>query len=293
MKLHALTIPEDDAQLPSWLERQLVGPHLAALIAELEAVHGRPKSPLGVDEVIGGQLPDVLDRGLRTLPRETIQRLLTQPRLLVELQARVLVEGSSYWDTVAADSPELRDMSDKGRRRFPEFLRRDDQPATIAIRVAWFQRPLFVSLVTTAAVLCVVFAVFHWQSSEVPVQTGWGWNKPGALREDVAADDYLNSLADAAEDWFNQQPQDPRALAARISQFRQGCSTLILADHEPLSADDRQWLVGKCRAWAGKLDGHIADLESGRDPSEVREEASATVTSLISALRTHAAELSG
>ena len=41
MNLIALEIPEDPALLPGWLEEHLVSTDLAALVAELEAVHGQ------------------------------------------------------------------------------------------------------------------------------------------------------------------------------------------------------------------------------------------------------------
>ena len=40
MKLIALEIPENPAELAGWLDRQIVGDDLAALVAELEAIHG-------------------------------------------------------------------------------------------------------------------------------------------------------------------------------------------------------------------------------------------------------------
>ena len=55
-----------------------------------------------------------------------------------------------------------------------------------------------------------------------------------------------------------KRPDDPIDLARRIGEFRQGCSVLILSPHKPLSGQDRAWLVGKCRAWAAKLDAHLA-----------------------------------
>ncbi|MEQ9408153.1 MAG: hypothetical protein RIK87_10530 [Fuerstiella sp.] len=102
---------------------------------------------------------------------------------------------------------------------------------------------------------------------------------------------YLDSLADSAQEWFGKRPDTARAVATRIAQFRQGCSTLILADHAPLSAEDRTWLVGKCRARATKLDGHLAAVEAGQDAATVLTAADDTVNKLITALRGRAAEL--
>jgi hypothetical protein len=117
---------------------------------------------------------------------------------------------------------------------------------------------------------------------------GWGWNRPDALPQDLPRNAYLNHLADAAHAWFNQRPDDPVALAKRIAEFRQGCSVLIQSPHRPLPADDRAWLVDKCRAWAAKLDAHLAAIQSGQDALKVRGEADETINRLIAALRERA-----
>ena len=97
--------------------------------------------------------------------------------------------------------------------------------------------------------------------------------------------DYLNRLADGAREWFNTRPDRPPALVRRIAEFRQGCSVLIRSPHRPLSAEDRDWLVEKCRAWAAKFDGYSAAVEAGEDPLKVRNEADETINRLIDTLR--------
>jgi hypothetical protein len=81
-------------------------------------------------------------------------------------------------------------------------------------------------------------------------------------------------------------------LARRITEFRQGCSVLILSDHKPLTADDRAWLVERCRAWVAKLDAHLAFLESGQPAATIRDQADATIHALIAALRERAKPMS-
>ena len=157
------------------------------------------------------------------------------------------------------------------------------------VQIAWYRQPWIVSLATAAAVL---LAVGIWQfvspPQSQPVVAGWGWNRPGNLSGDVSAPAYLNQLADAAQEWFKQRPEGSADLARRIGEFRQGCSQLILAKHRPLSEADRAWLVERCRAWAGKLDAHLADVESGKDVAQVRSDTDATVRQLIDALRKRA-----
>jgi hypothetical protein len=102
---------------------------------------------------------------------------------------------------------------------------------------------------------------------------------------------YLHALADAAGDWFSKRPNDAPGLARRINEMRRGCSTLILAEHRPLSDADRDWLRERCRAWAGKFDKSLAELEGGKDVRKVRAEMDATVNQLIKAIRARAAQV--
>src|SRR5262249_35293261 len=115
--------------------------------------------------------------------------------------------------------------------------------------------------------------------------TGWGWSRSGAIDDSLSAKEYLTKLADSAEDWSKKTPATPAELAKRINEFRQGCSTLILAEHKPLPPEDKAWLVERCQAWAKKLDQHLADVEAGKDVLEVRAEADETVSKLIKAIR--------
>ena len=129
------------------------------------------------------------------------------------------------------------------------------------------------------------------QGAPAVAASGWGWSRPGALADDLPPAVYLDRLADAAGEWFKKRPADPIALARRIGEFRQGCSLLILSPHKALAAQDRAWLVDKCRAWAAKLDAHLAALEGGASAAQVRDDADATINKLIAALRDRAKAL--
>jgi hypothetical protein len=121
------------------------------------------------------------------------------------------------------------------------------------------------------------------------VGSGWGWDRPGGFPEHLPPGTYLHYLADVAREWLDQRPETPMALARRISEFRRGCTVLILSPHRTLPAEDRSWLVEKCRAWAAKLDAHLAAVEAGQDVLKVRGEADETINRLIDALRQRAA----
>jgi len=293
MKLVALDIPEDSTALAAWLEQRLTGLDLGALVAELDAVHGvSAGSSETIENVLGPRRDAVLTEGLVALPREALGRLLRRPRLLLDLQELVLVEGGVHWQRLGAQAPETRVRVEQGWARLEAILRAEDRavPGKPSIRQMpqprrWFERPWVVSLATAAAVLVMAVAYDQTRGSVTVAQAGWGWNRPEALPQDLARGPYLEHLADDAEEWFKKRPAEPIALAKRIAEFRQGCSVLILAGHKPLPAEDRQWLIAKCRDWAAKLDAHLAAVEAGEDPLKVRAAADETIHKLISALR--------
>jgi hypothetical protein len=154
-----------------------------------------------------------------------------------------------------------------------------------------------VSVASAAAVLLIALIVVQrWPDRAEKGQPGptvaaasrWGWDRPDALPQELPRAEYLDHLADTAREWFNKRPDTPIALARRIAEFRQGCSVLILSPHRPLSQEDRAWLVEKCRAWAVKLDAHLAAVEGGRGALEVRREVDETIDRLFAALRQRA-----
>ena len=81
MKLVALEIPDDPALLLGWLEGHLVNRDLAALVAELEAVHGEQPDNFSLTDVLRDRRDAVLSRGLASLPAEGLKSLLRNPRL--------------------------------------------------------------------------------------------------------------------------------------------------------------------------------------------------------------------
>jgi hypothetical protein len=307
MRLIALEIPDDAPALAGWLEGRLVGLDLAALVAELEAVHGPARKPFALEQVLGNRRDAVLTHGLEALPHARLRILLTQPRLLLELQELILVAGEAHWQQRAASNAsgsESVEALERTWRRLESTLAGETAPPVpvpvavpppAARRWSGAGARWLVSLATAAAVLLAVIAVQRWPGRSGPgsgqpgpnvtAATGWGWDRPGALPQELPRRAYLDHLADAAHQWFNQRPETPLALAKRIGEFRQGCSVLILSPHRPLPAEDRAWLVEKCRAWAAKLDTHLAAVEAGQDPLEVRAEVDDTINRLIAALR--------
>jgi hypothetical protein len=279
MRVIALEIPDEPSELPAWLERQLVGSRLGRLVAELEAVHGVDDRGDRLDDLLGDHRDAVRQRGLAALPREAIGALLRRPRLLLELQERMLLSGGAHWQRLVEASPDLDAIVGPRRRRLAAITRGPRSPA-----LAWRRRPWVVSLATAASVLA---AVAIYETARTP-PTGWGWNAPRALADEGGATAHLNRLADAASEWFQTRPADAQALAQRIGEFRQGCSALILAKHRALNDADRAWLVAKCREWAATLDAELVALEAGADPIKLRGDVDETIRRLIAAIRARA-----
>ncbi|MBT4863886.1 MAG: hypothetical protein HON53_02035 [Planctomycetaceae bacterium] len=292
MSLHSVNIPGETADLADWLEEHLLGLELAALVAELLAVSPvEAQPPPTLDDVFGEDLSRVLDVGLSAVPPDRLRVLLRQPQLLLNLQERILIDGGDYWREQSSNRDDVQDLAESGWHSLSAALRHPASPRSqrrqVTLQMGWRRRPWIVSLATAS---CLLVAVFTWDAFLRPqpasVASGWGWNPSDALPQDVPADVYFTRLADGADEWFKKRPETAKDLALRISQFRQGCSTLILADHRPLSAEDSKWLIGKCREWAVKLDQYLAAAEAD-DPNvqEIREQTDETVHKLIQALR--------
>jgi hypothetical protein len=105
----------------------------------------------------------------------------------------------------------------------------------------------------------------------------------------LPAPQYLNKLADDAAEWSNKKPDDAKAVAQRIQEFRAGCATVMLAQHKPLKDADRAWLLDRCNAWAQKLDQELAKLDQHlEEAAQVRTEVDGIVEKLQKALRDRA-----
>ena len=297
MSVELLEIPDDTQALPRWLESQLVGTELAALVAQLEAVHGASTSGVtSLDELLGGSRASILRDGLGGLKSDQLRKLLVNPRLLLDLQEALLLEGGPYWTRQAQSGPQNQEYLSQGRRRIERFLASETAaPAVVPLkpRSSWSLRDSLIAVATAAVVLIAVSLYQEIVGRPIggaPPAVAWGWAKPGALPEKATREEYLNNLAKEANEWFNKKPNDPQALAQRIAQFRQGCSVLMLSPHPALPPADRTWLVAKCKAWAGKLDEQLAALEGGADVTTVRDATDGIVNKLMEALKARASE---
>ena len=101
MKLIALEIPDDTAELAGWLEGHLVGLELSALVAELEAVHGprkvRPSRPCHSRRSWGASAKRCSLTVWHLCREIDLRQLLRHPRLLLDFQELALSSGRPYW----------------------------------------------------------------------------------------------------------------------------------------------------------------------------------------------------
>lgn len=306
MKIHALEIPDERKDQLHWLENYLAGIDLSHLVSELRVVHDSPGF-VSLDEIMGDQLPEVLESGLSSLEDWRLRLLLRNPECLFELQEQILLEGSAYWQQLSKgqtvdvdtgfDSLRLAETMNTGvaERTMEAAVSRPTVSWDANRSGSWYRHPLVVSLATAAAILMVAGALKYIQRDHgqagIAMNQPWGWDRPGALALERTPVAYINRLADSAEEWFDQRPETVGQLATRLVEMRKACSTLILAEHPSLGDEDRRWLKGKCRLWAETLDSHLIAVEDGRSVSEVREAADRTVTQLVSALRERANHL--
>jgi len=286
----------DDPTMPEFLERQLVGDRLALVVSELAERPGAQRAPDSLfnhwDEVTTRL---VLQHGLTRLTKEQLRQLTQRPEYLLQLQERVLLEGGTFWDTIPR-TPFVVEAAQRVRRRVLESEVPPVRPAKA--HTATSARYWMVFAASAAAIVVGLFLGTQFTKGPVPgapqgaTEVAWGWSKPGALPQDLAAPAYLSRLADQAAEWHNARPTEAPALAKRINELRANCSVLLLADHRPLAAADRDWLRERCRAWSQAFDQQLVALENGAAPNDVRAEMDKVVDKLTNALRQRASAVS-
>ncbi|HBI47013.1 MAG TPA: hypothetical protein DDY78_29790 [Planctomycetales bacterium] len=303
MTLDALDMPDEPKQLAVWLEQKLAMPDLAALTDELSAFRepSRAEAP-ELRELLGEWQDLVASGGLKLAPPEVVRRLLSWPERLLDLQELVFQRGGRYWDRVLGLTADPTELVRHSRQRLSAVLLpvagpmtpTEQTPTVLPLRRPSSRRRVgwAMGLAAAAAVLLAVLVSRYFPPAPIqitPAEVAWGWNKPGVLASDGPASVYLNRLADAADEWFAEQPKDPAAVAKRLNEFRRGCTVLLLAERRPLSEEDDKWLSEKCRQWAGNIDQELAEVEAGQ-VEKGRGDADETVHRLAAALRKKAKE---
>ena len=285
MTIHFLDIPDDVASLRRWLEDRLNSDSLGEVVAELSAFHPAD-APRGgtIESFLGSRLNDVLSRGLSALPESNLRELIRHPWLLLDLQERIFIEGSSYWTD---RPPALKDEKtlDRVWTRVSSGITSGRATGRVApTKKAW------IGLLTLVAATVVCGLFLRGQFSKpatrlAALKPSCGWILPDGLKQDVSREAYFQLLAAGADDWFEIRPSNSSELATAITQFLEGCSKITASENQPLPPADKTWLLERCQAWSKKLDEHLADLKAGADFREVKSAADATIKSLVEKLQ--------
>jgi hypothetical protein len=286
-------IPDTTPELATWLERQIVGLDLLMLTAylmEAGEVAENTSTSKTLEGELGNQLPIVLSDGLRGLEPDSLHRLLQSPKLLLDLQQRIFVDGGRYWDSVPRTS-EHREAADRLSKviasRFggtDEIGTRTAQQRHEAIRPSYRSHRILGAAFAVAAALMIAIGIWRMQPSST---NRWGFDRPGVLTQALTADAYLDMLASAADEWFNRQPSTEEDLRVRLTDFRNGCTTLLNAQHTQLAIQDKAWLLEQCRRWRKEIDSLLLALDGGASVDDTRREADALAKRISGALRSH------
>ncbi len=333
MRIPSLEVPESDTELAAWLERELLGPDLSALVAELIQFGGGHNDDIpGIRRVLGGDIKRILEQGLSDVEPGCLRELLAYPALLLQLQDAIFLKGGPYWTRqlygALVEDHEGRDSEFSALPRSSAPPRKVDPTEVTEARLGstevsdiptrsktrrppsyWQRRGKFIAaqfaiaalLLTICTPLGIWIASLQSQVEIARVQINsqrWGWLQPNAFDPELSADQYLIHLSTLAEDWFDRTPESASELALRIGQFRSACALLILADHEQLDEQDRDWLRERCRIWSGKFQDQLNALEQPTLETEpevdfvpIRDQADETVRTLIRLLNERAQEI--
>ena len=274
MKPLRIDLPLDARERAAWLEQQLLSRELRSLVLQLKAVPEdlpRPvredeseiEDPTSFDEWMSGKSTRLQNASLQCLDERELAELVRNPDWLCDLQSWVFAFGGDYWKKKLNDAmpvPEsVVDVSGLVGRAWREEA---NSLRPISAEPRRSRRALFALIAIAAAGL---LAVGLWQRNR---PKGWGFQNSDLLASSLPGDEYLDSLAEAAQAWFNQRPTDVPQLVKRLSQFSDGCQTLLDAEHPQLADADRVWLVGvngeggKCGDWKDEVDRLRTILES-------------------------------
>ena len=295
MNLRLFSIPDDPADWPVWLEREIVGMNLVELVHELPVfVEPSDEPEVTIDAFLGSRREDVLQSGLAVLSHQEIGRLFRQPSLLFDLQELVLSEGGSYWNAVPLEDAQqqflarnsetiLRQIS--GSQDDTTLSRSVTQPTSPAAGSTTRRR--FVRwVVSVAAMLGLVLLAWR-KFSPAP----WGFDRALASSSGMSEPQFLNHCADVVEqDWKTRDLSSPSELSNALREFRDGCNRMIATEHAQLSEANQVWFRERCTLWRDRVIGEMDKL--AKDPSqysEVKANANDVIAKLGVALRTRAA----
>lgn len=279
MTIYALEIPNDDAAVPRWLEERLASPDLHQFVAELRAGESAEPTP-SLNQLLGSSRDLMLEQGLGILNDAQRTQLLAHPELLYELQELVYGSGGDYWMRLLTRDSDRRAAQGQWPR-----IQQAIEPTADRAKEPMSRRSIVVAIMSLAAALLIGFFAMKSQLG----LGSYGWNKPGVFDVALAKPEYLNHLADRADEWFDAKPTTAPQLATRMREFRESCDKLIAAEHPQLPDADRDWLRERCGVWSKKIDASLANLNGdSTQVAAVQTEMNETVNKLITALRERA-----
>jgi len=262
---------------------------LRELIEELRIVKVSDSSlagnkPLG-EILTNKQMSGIADFGLASISLRSIQQLLSNPDTLLDLQEHVLINGGSFWQTVPVDRELTASVErvrgnlragggDKRSAPKPNSVEGEIKSPTNRRTLAW--------LASAAAILLI--GIFVWRMQ--PHSSGHILGTPGLVANDTSSSaEYLQRIAAAGGQWFDQKPQDVTSLISLLEDTSNDCQILINARHEALSPEERNWFVTKCRKWKSEFDETLASLKSGAITFEAAQsQANQTMRKLVKVL---------
>ena len=311
MKLVALDMPDNHEELPQWLERQLVGPNLRELVAQLTVIHQGAPLQGEFNEVFKGKRSRILEAGLSALEQHQITALLTNPKLLLDMQIFVFSRGGSFWEQLLEDSP--GQLSDGFNEQLfkkltgqnvqatndlaePTLSTNTNSPATKTQNQIkrkksrpWVSN--VISALLAASIVVALFSayLFYFQTSGTS-QIAFFSELPAATSVDEKI--YLASFNTDAQKWFDYQPQSAEQLKSHILNLVDGCDRVIAGDHDALDQQTKSWLVEKCSAWRNNFVNKLVAVN--REPAkyaQIRSEMDAAVRKMIKTVDTKIEEL--
>ena len=194
--------------------------------------------------MFGDRVSDFVEGGFETMTQNEFATMLENPQSLLELQLQVLGQNRPYW------RDKIKHVHRNSLGHLPPT-----RPNT--------SRRVIVALAIAASLIAVVG--INWQRPDVakPVASAnWGWLEERDSNDFQDADEYLAWISKGANAWFNKQTTTAIGYQKRLDELRVGCQQLIDSTHPPLSRQQADFLVARCKEWKKKFDRHASELET-------------------------------
>lgn len=306
---HLLDIPDDDAQLPGWIEQMLVSPEFGEIASQLQFLN-QSASSQGSSAIVAptkslddATLREIATDGLASRDLETCRQLLRHPQSLVDLNDLIFEHGSDYWmgkipqpgeEGQASQAEWLSQVRDQLFAGVAEPSVARSANAGSAVASSGPTRRMWLAI--AASIAAVGLGVAFSPLFDAPPQTAWGWMQEDALPANVSADKYLAATSDSVLQWFDRSNDTADELSANLQHLAAGCQKLIDAPHEPLSEVDRAWMLERCLAWQPAIHS-LADSAAALSPddqraiTEIRNDADDLVSRIANALKKRAQQV--